>query len=418
MDVVNKAKRDTFGVIISFGTFFLACFSIINFFYGNITPAIIDGFLALCGLILIVRWSLKKSINFSKSIVLLLIYIHFLLLACRGGIGNAEILWLYTYPVVCFLMEDFKKSIFWISVFLASLFILFSLHFLSVIKLPYSNGFILIFLSSLFAVSGFMFLTETIKIKAENHIRKKNEDMAKELNLAKKIQQNYMCSSYESFKDIEANVYFRPMMDVGGDIFDIVRIKNGYYRVFIADATGHGIQAALLTMIIKTEYDRIKFLGIQPNMLLEILNNAFIEAKKGLTIFFSCAIADININENTLLYSAAGHPPQFLITDHEVEELTTTDYMLGVSENKTSSYRLLTFPFRKDFKLTLFTDGVSEIRTKKTKKIVLDEIKALLEENKNSNTVSIIKNIKDKLNLWWQNEAPGDDITLICLEHK
>ncbi len=33
------------------------------------------------------------------------------------------------------------------------------------------------------------------------------------------------------------------MIEVGGDIYDIIKLKDNYYRIFLADATGHGIQA-------------------------------------------------------------------------------------------------------------------------------------------------------------------------------
>jgi serine phosphatase RsbU (regulator of sigma subunit) len=339
--------------------------------------------------------------------VLFFLFIHFQYLFITGGLGKVEALWVYAYPVVCFILEDFRKSVVWISIFISLIFCLVLLHFLNIIKLPYNKLFLLSFIPSLFAVSGLLFITERVKSKTVKHIQDKDITISKELNLAKKIQQNYMCSSYESFKDIEANVYFKPMMEVGGDIFDIVRIKNGYYRIFIADAAGHGIQAALVTMIIKTEYDRLKYLGINPSMLLEILNNAFIDSKKGLTVFFSCAIADLDINKGKMFYAAAGHPHQFLLTDNEVIRLKTSDFMLGVEHI-----------FRKNYKLTLFTDGVSEIKTKKVKKIVLDEIKELLLKNLEGNTVSIIKEIKENIKLWSQEEDANDDITLICLEHK
>ncbi|EMG22411.1 stage II sporulation protein E domain protein [Leptospira interrogans serovar Copenhageni str. LT2050] len=47
-------------------------------------------------------------------------------------------------------------------------------------------------------------------------------------------------------------------MEVGGDLYDLFEIRPGVLRVFIADATGHGIQAALLTMTLKGILESIK----------------------------------------------------------------------------------------------------------------------------------------------------------------
>ena len=48
-------------------------------------------------------------------------------------------------------------------------------------------------------------------------------------------------------------------------------------RIFLADATGHGIQGALITMAIKSEYEGLKIISRSRKDLLGILNNGFLK---------------------------------------------------------------------------------------------------------------------------------------------
>lgn len=81
--------------------------------------------------------------------------------------------------------------------------------------------------------------------------------MKEELNLAKKLQTEIL-PDIPSFAGIKIHSTYLPMMEVGGDLYDLFEIRPGVLRVFIADATGHGIQAALLTMTLKGILESIK----------------------------------------------------------------------------------------------------------------------------------------------------------------
>ena len=47
---------------------------------------------------------------------------------------------------------------------------------------------------------------------------------------------------------------YLPAEMVGGDIYDVFTLGPRRYRLFLADATGHGVQASLRTMVLRTKY--------------------------------------------------------------------------------------------------------------------------------------------------------------------
>ena len=97
--------------------------------------------------------------------------------------------------------------------------------------------------------------------RAYAELQRKDVIISDDLRKAREIQQSVIAFNAKDLEGIDIGVHFRPMIEVGGDIFDIYRRGEGQYRLFLADATGHGVQAALVTMLIKGEYDKIKSAG-------------------------------------------------------------------------------------------------------------------------------------------------------------
>ena len=123
------------------------------------------------------------------------------------------------------------------------------------------------------------------------------------------------------------------MDEVGGDFFDVTRLDGNIVRILIADATGHGVQAALITMLIKSEYEGLKNVMDSPAKLLQMMNNLFFTKYLHLDTFFSCFIIDIDLQKETLCYASAGHPEQIFICNGRIEVLDKTGMIVGAKKN-------------------------------------------------------------------------------------
>lgn len=107
-------------------------------------------------------------------------------------------------------------------------------------------------------------LTQSLKIIQED------------LETAKTIQRNILPLGLKYVAHLDFGSRFEPMAEVGGDIFDVIRLEKSKIRLFLADAIGYGVQAALITMAIKAEYDHIKQNTPNPADVLYVLNQIFI----------------------------------------------------------------------------------------------------------------------------------------------
>ena len=73
----------------------------------------------------------------------------------------------------------------------------------------------------------------------------------------------------------EVAATYRPVIQVGGDIYGWLRMADGRTLFWIADATGHGAAAALLTTLAKLLFQHGSVEHTQPAAIMEAVNNDF-----------------------------------------------------------------------------------------------------------------------------------------------
>ncbi|OHD57163.1 MAG: hypothetical protein A2Y33_09580 [Spirochaetes bacterium GWF1_51_8] len=245
---------------------------------------------------------------------------------------------------------------------------------------------------------------------AFDELQKKENLTSIDLQIAKKIQANILPRNTDKFENCEFHIKYLPLTMIGGDVYDIVEMKPGFFRVFLADATGHGIQAALLTMLIKSEYEKMKEVISQPEELLEILNNEFI-LHYSLNFFFSCIILDIDMNHGKLTYSSAGHPDQYFIRNKKAVALKPTGKMIGMKQNLI--YQFKTLDFKPKDKIVLFTDGLFEEFDPSGTLWGEDRVGEIIRDNSSKPVDKIMDDVLSHLEIYLHGKRKNDDITLI-----
>lgn len=237
-----------------------------------------------------------------------------------------------------------------------------------------------------------------------------------DLTLAKRLQKRIMPENFDSIEDVDLVVHYYPMADIGGDIYDIFQPYPGYIRIFLADAIGHGIQAALITMIIKGEYEKVKTIE-DAWELLEWLNKSFTDLYMSLNAFFSCILIDIDINKKKIRYSSAGHPDQIHISDDSIELMKHTGKLIGIQRD--TAYECIEKDLGRHDKIILFTDGLFEQLNDREEVFTEQHIMALAEKMKSKPVRELDEMIISSLREFMGGSeviSVRDDITLISIE--
>jgi len=252
---------------------------------------------------------------------------------------------------------------------------------------------------------------------AYNKLQIKDRIISEDLNLAKKVQNSLLSSDVDKIDDLTFSVLYHPMSEVGGDFYDILLLRKHFVRIFIADATGHGVQAALLTMIIKSEYDKIRTLTT-PGALLEKLNNILVKNYSSLNLFLTSFVIDIDTSSNIIKYASAGHPASIMLQGESTLMLNAAGKMLGVIDD--IQYETKVSPFGKNDKLFLFTDGAFEQFNTTNEEFGIDRLTDIMLSNSKKPVATITENIISALQLFTGDTAmnANDDLTIIAVERK
>ena len=256
-------------------------------------------------------------------------------------------------------------------------------------------------------------------VSAHRSLRFSYETVQKDLQMAKIIQKNILPPEDLSIDGLDIKTHYLPFREVSGDIYDINEITPGYVRIFLADAPGHGIQAALITMIIRSEYEKLKRDAGDPSEVLKALNRNFIQSYESLENYFSSIIVDIDITNKKLLYASAGHPEQVLIQNKKLVPLPATGILAG--DLFESDYKLEEFIFNHGDKVLLFTDGLYERMNEDMEKSVKRVILSALESSRMYHVRDLFASLIETLEKYHRDrvlDSRHDDITLIAIELK
>src|SRR5438477_11606760 len=133
-------------------------------------------------------------------------------------------------------------------------------------------------------------------------------DLERDLAAARLTQQSLIPQKPPTIAGWEVAACYRPVIQVGGDIYGWLRMKDGRILFWIADGTGHGAAAALLTTLAKLLVHHGSGEHDTPPRVMEAVNNDFRSIFGGRSFMTAmCVAVDPATGRATVV--GAGHPP-------------------------------------------------------------------------------------------------------------
>ncbi|MCB9848606.1 MAG: serine/threonine-protein phosphatase [Phycisphaeraceae bacterium] len=186
--------------------------------------------------------------------------------------------------------------------------------------------------------------------------------MHSELQLAAIIQQDFLPSSLPVVDGLDFSVLYRPCGYVSGDIYDVVRLDENRIGFFVADATGHGVPAALMTMVLSRALhttdidDQGRTRVVPPGEAIARLNGAIVRQAASTHRFATGMYGIIDRSTNVAKIAVAGHPPPLLVrADGTARTVDGGGPMLGVFPE--AEYEEIEVELRDDEMLIVYSDG-------------------------------------------------------------
>ena len=148
---------------------------------------------------------------------------------------------------------------------------------------------------------------------------------------------------------------------IGGDFYDLIRLPDRRACVIMGDVSGKGVEAASVSAAVKTALGAYAWQGLSPAHMVRLLNE-FLLGFSRVETFATLFVGIIDLNEATLVYCSAGHPPALLVRGDsgELESLNVQSGVVGAFHGMV--YRDGRMSLSQGDALLLYTDGTTEAR--------------------------------------------------------
>jgi len=245
------------------------------------------------------------------------------------------------------------------------------------------------------------------------------DNLTEQLRLAGLVQRDFLPARLPNCDEAQWAVTFTPAEWVSGDIYDVARIDEQHIGFYLADAVGHSMPAALLTIFIKQALTMRETIGnkyriFTPAEVVKNLNLKMIGQKLSGYQFATCCYCLLNIRTRHLTYARAGHPyPILFHRGQPPRQLQTRGSLLGIFDN--AEFVQHSVQLEAGDRLLLYSDGAESLIGRNTGSEQFrfaDELLAMQDAS--------ITEIVDKLTELAKNRqlepAEVDDLTLLGLE--
>ena len=242
-----------------------------------------------------------------------------------------------------------------------------------------------------------------------------------ELRLAARLQQDFLPKTLPQVGRLHFHTLYRPAGYVSGDIYDVARLDEAHVGFYIADAVGHGMPAALLTMFIKNalvtkEISKGGYRLLDPGETLSRLNAALVEQNLSHATFATALYGTINVNTLICRYAGAGHPPPLIVrADGGILNLHGEGALLGIfPDEKYGSAQVQLQPGDRIF---IYTDGI-EVAFSDDHALNTQQWRDEIQRRCHLPTEQLLKELSDSLDKENGSLSPKDDLSIIVAEVK
>jgi len=190
-------------------------------------------------------------------------------------------------------------------------------------------------------------------------VRAEVERIHEELHLAAGIQHEFTAAPLPTVAGVDMGVLYRPVNAVSGDTYSVRAIDDRRLIFFVADAVGHGVPAALLTMILTSSLSGFDARGLDrplPAQVLERLNRRMVEGSMGTGRFATAICGTLDSATGELAIAGAGHPAPIVFGAGGGRAMETEGPLLGVFPD--ADFTQATTVLQPGESLLIYTDGL------------------------------------------------------------
>ena len=243
---------------------------------------------------------------------------------------------------------------------------------------------------------------------------RQRQRLEQELNIARDIQQALIPHGFHDFPYLAVTGIHSPCNAVGGDYFDVFPMSEDRTAFLVADVSGKGLGAALLTTMLQGALSAMT-IGSDPVRVFSHINRFLCEhAEVGryATMFFG--ILD---PAGQLVFINAGHPSPLILRRGEVTELLSEgSFPVGLIPQ--ADYTATTVNLQPGDTLALYSDGVTEAMDPEQQLFGVTRLQEVLSGQHKMPLEDLQRAIFESVETFTRGASQADDITLLLVRYR
>lgn len=245
-------------------------------------------------------------------------------------------------------------------------------------------------------------------------IRKEVDQRARletEMSIAQDIQQSLLPPGIHSTPWCKIAGRSLPAVEVGGDYFDVVPLADGRLALCVADVTGHGVGAGILSAMTKSAFLAELRHDPSPAALLRNLNETLIRVSSE-KMFVTFAYALFDWPKRIVKIATAGHPPVLQRTTGGIVQHRTPSLALGLKSD--ISFQEIEATISAGEIFLFFTDGLVETMDARGEQFGVERLAEMIPESP-AQPETVSGGVFRVLEHFRGHRDTADDVTLVVL---
>jgi serine phosphatase RsbU (regulator of sigma subunit) len=263
-------------------------------------------------------------------------------------------------------------------------------------------------------------LEETVReLEASREvIRLKNleerKKLEQELALAQETQESLLPRFLPLFENFRIHAFNSPTRYVGGDFYDFQQLSSGEWVGVLADVSGKGISAALLSSMVLGAISMELHSGTQPQEVLNRVNR--LVCKKSLPFQYVTLFLFLLGPDGKGQFICAGHYPAYLFrfATGRIEELASDAYILGMFDF--ASYQSRAFRLDEGDILVVYSDGLTDSQNHREELFGEERLLEIIRQEAPSGSHALKEKFLKAVEEFTQGMPQTDDITFVVVE--
>jgi phosphoserine phosphatase RsbU/P len=235
-----------------------------------------------------------------------------------------------------------------------------------------------------------------------------------ELELARKVQLALMPRPPKPRGMLRLAVRYSPANQLGGDVYDIYRLDNNRLGILVADVSGHGVNSAMLSGMVKALAAPLSLAVLEPGELLAGLDVA---GEQYFPEGYFCTGFYVIADEETGLvrYAGVGHPAAIIVGPNGPRMLPSNPGMLGIG--MVDGTAGATDRIGPGESMVIYTDGLTDAMDPSDALFGEERLQTLLQSHYGADPSEILAQVAEAISKHTAPGRPADDINIIVLQH-